>query len=122
MADNFVESSFQVNIQSPEELAWWKKELAEKACMDWEFVENETTVWFHSDPNIDLEEAATTIQRFLKECRPEGSCGFSWAETCSKPRLDEFGGGACYVTAKQVWWHNTGDWLQDKYRQAAGMG
>ena len=153
MADNFVESSFVIEILSPEELAWWKKkgeqdthpykewELIENDTQvwfhedtyfdgeeaaavsqsfrkEWELIENDTQVWFHEDTNFDVEEAAAVIQSFLKECRPKGSCGFSWALSCSKPRLDEFGGGACFVTAQKVWWHSYNDWLQDKYRQA----
>ncbi len=120
MADNFVESSFVIEILSPEELAWWKKkgEQDTHPYKEWELIENDTQVWFHEDTNFDVEEAAAVIQSFLKECRPKGSCGFSWALSCSKPRLDEFGGGACFVTAQKVWWHSYNDWLQDKYRQA----
>jgi len=124
MSDSYCETSFQINVQSPEELAWWKKKEEQDTApyKEWELIENETQVWFHDDTNFDVEEAIRVIQEFLMACRPEGSCGFSWALSCSKPMLDEFSGGACFITAKESWVHNASDWLQDKYRQAAGMG
>ena len=136
MANSYIESSFEVCVNSLEELEWWKKEGKREVpvdidpcdikpimSQDWELVNNDRkagafVVWFYGDPDIDVECAAVVIQRFLKECRPQGSCGFSWAETCSKPRLDSFGGGACFITATNISWQSSGDWLSNKYKKA----
>ena len=51
-------------------------------------------VWIHGDECGDIDVAILvieTIQATLKLNKPHV---FSWAHTCSKARIDEFGGGA----------------------------
>ena len=125
MANNYVESSFQFELENQKEADWWDKEGKRKVpedvfnedmenpiSNDWEMEGN--CVWFHGDEYIDVDLASDIIQRFLKECRPDGSIGFTWAETCSKPRLNEFGGGACFITADKIEWISAHDWLKNK--------
>ena len=125
MANNYVEASWSIDDLTADELAWWKKE-ALRECpedMDPEDMEvpisndwtlEDKSVWFTHDESIDVDSAASVIQRFLKEARPEGSCGFCWAETCSKPRLDNFGGGACFITAEKIEWNSAAGWAEQK--------
>lgn len=40
--------------------------------------------------------------------------GFEWADTCSKPRLDAFGGGAMFVTATEIRGMHTSRWLAEQ--------
>jgi chromate transport protein ChrA len=40
-----------------------------------------------------------------------GKWGFNWAQNCSKPRLNAYGGGACMVSQTESEWINTFDWL-----------
>jgi len=54
-------------------------------------------VWFHADESINPEHVACIAQALLDELKIDEPFTFSWAYTCSKPRIDEFGGGACSV-------------------------
>lgn len=45
---------------------------------------------------------AMLIQRCCPETLKIAPIGFEWAVTCSKPRLDEFGGGWCAVFADHI--------------------
>jgi hypothetical protein len=40
------------------------------------------------------------IQLFLRQFRPEAIVTFRWSESCSKPRLDAYGGGVYAITAE----------------------
>lgn len=45
----------------------------------------------------------------------KGLWGFQWADTCSKPRLDAYGGGAHVIDLakrQSLAWTNTGEWLR----------
>jgi hypothetical protein len=131
MADNYILSSFQFELENEKEIAWWKKEgerevpddmwsdeVDPRISLDWELCSNEhredSAVWFHHDESIDVENAAEVIARFLKECECTRSIAFTWAETCSKARLEEFGGGACFITAEGPQWLNTHMWVNEK--------
>jgi len=51
-------------------------------------------VWVHeADGNGNVEAAAGFIQRYLKDLNIKGAVYMSWANTCSKPRINEFDGG-----------------------------
>ena len=41
---------------------------------------------------------------------------FEWSHDCSKPRTDAYGGGAAYITARDIQTLSTAAWL----RQQAG--
>ena len=43
-----------------------------------------------------------------------------WAETCSKPRIGEFGGGAFVVSKEGSHYMNTGTWACKKIREVQG--
>ena len=54
-------------------------------------------MWFSADECIDTTQVAIFAQALLDELEIDEPFCFSWAYTCSKPRIDEFGGGACKV-------------------------
>jgi hypothetical protein len=61
-----------------------------------------------------LESLVDLLQDFLKKNRPDSYLGFEWANTCSKMRLDEFSGGAVFITADKTDWVSTYDFLETK--------
>lgn len=64
--------------------------------------------WFDdSDGEPNLDALAKLLQLFLKKFQPKNMISFLWAATCSKPRLDGFGGGVCAVTAEDIVWCTT---------------
>jgi hypothetical protein len=71
-----------------------------------------TGLWIRdSGGEGNTEAVATFVQAYLKRFDPNGKVGFQYADTCSSQRVDEFGGGACIVTAKKQKWLNTFDWM-----------
>ena len=51
-------------------------------------------VWIHGDECGDIDVAILVIETIQAVLQLDTPHVFSWAYTCSKPRLDEFGGGA----------------------------
>jgi hypothetical protein len=74
-------------------------------------------LWVHSDDTGSVDQVIALVQYFLSRFRPITAIGFSWAYTCSKPRVDSFGGGAAYVTATRVAHVNTTVWLAAQAEQ-----
>ena len=71
-------------------------------------------LWMRDDVTGDPER----LIHFVKHCAAEfglkGRWGFQYANTCSKPRLDGFGGGAHVLdlaTRETVNWIYTDGWL-----------
>ena len=62
-----------------------------------EIDEQDGKIWIRSDENGGAEDAAAIILEIGKELGLKGAHSFEWANTCSKPRLDAFGGGAVRV-------------------------
>jgi len=71
-------------------------------------------LWVYSEESADLDHVVGVVQSFLRKFRPKSCCCLQYAETCSRPRIGEFGGGAVFVTADNVNWLNTGAWVTDR--------
>lgn len=68
-------------------------------------------LWIHGD-NIDTDALVLFVQLYLKQSwAPISHFGFEWAYTCSKHRLDSFGGGAAFVTKDKIEIMTTNYWL-----------
>jgi hypothetical protein len=62
-------------------------------------------VWFHGDESMNPDHAEIIASALVEELELDGKFTCSWAYTCSKPRLDEFGGGAfCIERGKPTRW------------------
>tara|TARA_B100000497_G_C7623662_1_gene374753 strand:+ start:406 stop:831 length:426 start_codon:yes stop_codon:yes gene_type:complete len=132
MANNYTSFSFQVKCPSKEAANTLEDSLAsamESADDDrWLSLDHaeaeDDTVWIASEEGTDLEFLADVLQDYLQHNDPEGSIGFTWAETCSKLRVDEFGGGAVFITHDNQVWLNTHHWLhiQESKRTFSNMG
>ena len=49
-----------------------------------------------------------------RSSRPDQCWSLTYATTCSKPRLGEFGGGAVFVTADNIRWNNSYDFVAEQ--------
>jgi hypothetical protein len=67
-------------------------------------------LWLHSE-NCNTDKIAYFMQQFLKTHRPDDCWSTTLAEYCSKPRLGEFGGGAIFVTAEEIKWVDTSEFI-----------
>ena len=76
--------------------------------------------WIYADESGDLERLAHLIQKFLCQFRPDQCWSLTYATTCSKPRLGEFGGGALFVTADEIKWHNAEEFIQQERAAVTG--
>ena len=73
-------------------------------------------IWFQDDAGyVEIEGLCDIFQSWLRAISDETrSVGFEWANTCTKPRLDAFGGGAVFIRKDEVRWLNTGSWLHER--------
>ena len=74
-------------------------------------------LWLFAIEGADLERVAHFVQQFLKRFRPGDCWSLTYAATCSKPRVGEFGGGAVFVTAAEIKWDNAHDFVDRSKRQ-----
>lgn len=84
--------------------------------MEPESTEQEGTpcLWIHSDESGSVDGAAIFVQMLMRIFGLKDPVGFEWANTCSKLRVDSFGGGAIWVTAQEIDSCSSGDWLFEK--------
>jgi hypothetical protein len=71
-------------------------------------------LWLHDDESGDVEAVIAFILRLAEELDLSGLWGFEHSNTCSRPRLDGFGGGAHLIdlgARKVIGWMNTQTWL-----------
>lgn len=54
-------------------------------------------LWIHDDIDGDTNHAVAYVQRLAEELDLTGLWGFTWVQTCSRPRIDAFAGGACVI-------------------------
>jgi hypothetical protein len=58
-------------------------------------------IWLYDDEFVDIDALGAFIFQLVRKFKLE-PVGFTWSNTCSKPRLDEFGGGCCVVTQQII--------------------
>lgn len=68
----------------------------------------------HADDYGDPTHAAWLVHKFLKRFRPDECWSLTYANTCSKPRVGEFSGGAIFVTASEIKQQTADDWVQQQ--------
>ena len=71
-------------------------------------------LWMRDDVTGDPERLIQFVKRCAAEFGLTGRWGFQYANTCSRPRLDGFGGGAHVLdlaTGETVDWIYTDGWL-----------
>ena len=147
MANNYTQFSEVIPRLTPDEEAWIREQLDSGAMQDesrrsqlaWkpefediDYVTFEWSVeddndedvdscgrhlWLHSDESGSPIDVAAFVQAFLKKFRPDQSFALTWADTCSKPRVGEFSGGALFITAHAVEVCSPFEWLGERERE-----
>lgn len=77
----------------------------------------------HDDVTGDPERLIQFVKRCAAEFGLTGRWGFQYANTCSKPRLDGFGGGAHVLdlaSGETVDWIYTAGWLDQTLSDEGG--
>ena len=133
MANNYQQHSFMIEKLTPKEVTWLETKFDEidkgNENDEGEYVDigevdlnvgtgdDGADLWLYSEEGADLDSLVDFLQDFLKENRPDSYIGFEWANTCSKMRLDEFSGGAVFITAEKTDWVSTYDFLETKRKE-----
>jgi hypothetical protein len=99
MANNYSGYSFAVKTPN-EAAARWLENQAEENGIDTE--RHQKSLVLSREDSIDLEVVTEFLQLYLKKFAPKDVIGFSWAEWCDRPRVNEFGGGVVVVTVTEV--------------------
>lgn len=132
MANNYCETSSWMDIpeehmEMAEKIAdsiaeEMEKDDAEGYCgIEFEF-RNDVTgcgVWFKGDESANVEHLAEIAQAIVDTLMIDKPFCFSWSYGCSKPRLDEFGGGACTIQrGKDQYWVGSMELAEKHARKA----
>lgn len=139
MANNYTQFSEQIENLTLIEVAWCKDTLraienasddGEQALtflgfpawcdngVDIEIIDDQfPALWIYSEEGGNIEAAVEFIQAFFTQFRPDDYLTIEWAETCSKPRLGEFGGGAVVITRANVSWLFTSEWVANQVQE-----
>ncbi len=128
MADYFTQFSAELPLASEAQLAaaqaiieaWDEGSLDETdgECRNFQFkVEEqggELVAWIHDGDGAGSPNDVILFVQMLAERTPtQGRWGFSWAFTCSKPRLEAFGGGAAVIdlATSECWTIDAFEWM-----------
>ena len=79
-------------------------------------------LWIHDDVSGDVEQVIGFVLRLAEEFDLKGLWGFDFANSCSRPRVDAFGGGAHVIDLgrrKSIGWISTQEWLAATLRGEA---
>ena len=68
---------------------------------------DEAGVWFHEEETLNPDHVELIARELVEKLKIDEPFYCSWAYTCSKPRIDEFGGGAFVIQrGKKTFWVN----------------
>jgi hypothetical protein len=89
----------------------------ESGCLGFEHEFYENDFVLYTEESGDVEIIIPLVQEFIRRFRPDYQFTLTWAGTCSKSRIGEFGGGAIYVDRDAVDYVNTWEWAQRRKEQ-----
>jgi hypothetical protein len=101
-----------LKITKPEEQEWFLEELAKLSedddyCSPCEAVvepdNGVSGIWVHTEESGDPGALAEVIAEWQRKFKSKEEVIISYALTCSKPRLGEFGGGAILIYRGKIY-------------------
>lgn len=81
-------------------------------------------LWIHDDIDGDTNHVIAYVQHLAEELELTGLWGFKWVRTCSRPRIDAFGGGACVIdlaSGEVIASITTGEWLAQQLAEGGSV-
>ncbi len=73
-----------------------------------------SALYVASDESGDIEVVVAIVQATMARFDLPGAVHIQWANTCSKLRPGEFGGGAVVITKDDEEWMTTSRWVDEK--------
>lgn len=129
MSDNYSEYSFLIEDITVDQANWLQDQItnnleAYNTDPDFEidvddFGDIEDTadgLWLHSEYGFN-DCLAELLKAYLAKFRPDETIIVQWAEYCSSPKLDSFGGGACIITPVEIKYLVTSSWLDEQVKK-----
>lgn len=89
--------------------------LADQDQLDFCYECCDNSLWFYSNESGDTEQL-TRFLEFIMNKHDLPPVGFEISFSCSKPRIDAFGGAALWITKKAIYSIFTRDWILEKQR------
>lgn len=116
------EDAYQLEVQAMHPDLDEDEKLEEEAeisgyCLcKWEVQDD--GVWFTADESFDAEHVERIARALMEELELDGYFLCSWCYVCSKPRVNEFGGGA-FILARDMptHWINAQEDCYDHYEK-----
>lgn len=105
----------------PEGFEWpsWYDRDAESVGFDYDLSGTDRSIHFYAEEYGNIDTLAELVHAFLVKFRPTSLFKITYAETCSKMRIGEFGGGALVVSKYGVDWVSAHAWAWQKTRDIA---
>ncbi len=113
MANNYCQSSNFITVPAAKlkqaqqiiEKIEDKLESSSDGYVGFEAKIEKNGVWIHDDESITPTHVELLVRTLVEELNLPGIYICSWAYTCSKPRINEFGGGAFAIQKRcnTVW-------------------
>lgn len=82
-----------------------------------EYEADKDGVWIHSEDNCNLEMLVGILACWQKDYGLEDALGLTWSNTCSAPRLGEFGGGGVVIHKGEEHWIDVTMWCLNKINE-----
>ena len=130
MANNYTQGSGMLFLEDPSH-ASWVEDFIEKRSSDgdWEYTPFEYgveggSIWFYGEEHINIEAVAEVALAYFKEFDVNNYFAMSCAYSCSKMRVDEFGGDAVFVTREGIDYISCYGWMvdrQEKFEKNQGL-
>ena len=83
-------------------------------CPSVDVSQDGASVWFHADDCGDVEYTADLMGAMLEAFNSDAIVSFTWANTCSAMRVDEFDGGAVVITKEGADYLSPVRWIDAK--------
>jgi hypothetical protein len=82
-----------------------------------EFEDQPEGIWLYSEDTCDLNGLVAILAE-VQSGFGLPPFGFEFSVSCSRPVLDEFGGGAVFLKDGEATWLNTSSWLAERLAAA----
>lgn len=82
----------------------------------WKIEKHQTSepyLWMYSEESFYPDHVLAFVQTYLQQCNPTGVFTYTYACTCGKPRVGEFGGGWFAISANDYKCGHTHDAVEE---------
>jgi len=127
VANNYLLFSESIGPLTPKEEQWFVDAVEaiedppeDSGCpeiVDFQWGIQNHYVNFYSMESGDVEQVCNLVHEFFKAHRPDDRFTMRWAETCSKPRVGQFGGGMAAVTKWGITFLDMHEWEDFEFKR-----